>query len=123
MRILAIGALCGAIAVQACVAAPATPPPQQEGWQIYQDSHIARTVSCAQQPVWLGGDHTDFTLNGACGHVRVAGDHNDIMIQVGPAATIEITGGHNDVTWQQVVAGPPPHLADNGISNTFHHTQ
>jgi hypothetical protein len=76
-----------------------------------------------QQPVLLSGDHIDFTLNGACNHVRVAGDHSDIMIQVGPAATIEIAGGHNDVPWQQVVPGPPPHLADNGISNTFHHAR
>lgn len=120
MRSWAVGALCGSIAVQACVAA-ATAPVQQNGWLVYQDSHISQIADCTRQPIVLGGSHTDFTLNGMCDHVRVSGDHNDITIQIGPAATIEITGAHNDVTWQQMAPGPPPRLLDSGIENTFHH--
>jgi hypothetical protein len=122
MRALAVGALCGSIAVQAFAATP-TAPLQQNGWLVYQDSHITQTAPCTQQPILLGGSHTDFTLNGACETVRIAGEHNDITIQVGPAATIEITGAHNDVTWQQVAPGPPPQLLDKGLSNSFHHAQ
>jgi hypothetical protein len=120
MRALAVGALCGAIAVQAFAAEP-SPPIVQNGWLVYHDSHITETAPCTQQPILLGGDHTDFTLNGACNYVRVAGEHNDISIQIGPAATIEITGAHNDVTWRQMIPGPPPRLLDSGPSNTFHH--
>jgi Protein of unknown function (DUF3060) len=120
MRALVVGAFGGAIAVQAFAATP-IPPVEQNGWLVYQDSHISQTAPCTQQPILLNGSHTDFTLNGACENVRVAGEHNDISIQVGPAATIEITGAHNDVTWQQVIPGPPPHLLDSGTSNTFHH--
>ena len=120
MRALAIGALGGSIAVQAFAAGP-TPPVEQNGWLVYQDSHITETAPCARQPILLNGSHIDFTLNGACTHVRVAGEHNDISIQVGPAATIEITGAHNDVTWRQMIPGPPPRLLDSGASNSFHH--
>ena len=120
MRALAFGALCGSIALQAC-APSRTPPVEKNGWLVYQDSYVTATAPCTQEPILFNGSHTDFTLNGACSHVQVAGEHNDITIQVGPGATIEITGTHNDVTWQQMSPGPPPHLLDTGISNTFHH--
>jgi hypothetical protein len=122
MRALVVGTLGGAIAVQAFAATP-TPPVEQDGWLVYQDSHISETASCARLPILLNGSHTDFTLNGACETVRVAGEHNDISIQLGPAATIEITGAHNDVTWRQVIPGPPPRLLDSGTSNTFHRSE
>jgi hypothetical protein len=119
MRALVVAAFGGAIAVQAFAATPV----EQNGWLVYQDSHISETAPCARQPILLNGSHTDFTLNGPCENVRVAGEHNDITIQVGPAATIEITGAHNDVTWRQVIPGLPPHLLDSGASNTFHHNE
>jgi len=125
MRALVVGVVGGSIAVQAfaaqALAAGPSPPVQQNGWLVYQDSHITETAPCARQPILLNGSHTSFTLDGACAQVRIAGEHNDISVQVGPAATIEITGAHNDVTWQQVIPGPPPHLVDSGASNSFHH--
>lgn len=103
------------------VAAGAPPPVRQNGWLIYRASHVSQTLPCAAQPILLQGNHTDLTLNGRCLYVRVAGEHNDIAIEIGPSATIEISGAHNDVTWHQVVPGPPPRLLDTGYSNTFHH--
>jgi hypothetical protein len=52
--------------------------------------------------------------------VRVSGDHNDIMTDIVPAGTIEIAGGHNDVSWRQFGPGPQPNLQDHGERNTFH---
>jgi Protein of unknown function (DUF3060) len=103
-------------------AAPALAAPfQQNGWLIYRDSHVEETLPCAEQPILLEGSHTDLTLHGTCLYVRIAGEHNDIAIDIGPAATIEITGAHNDVTWRKVVPGPPPRLLNTGPSNAFHH--
>lgn len=119
MRALMIGALGVAIAARAFAAG--TPPAEQDGWLVYQDSHVDQTAPCAKQPILLNGSHTSFTLDGACRYVRIAGEHNDITIHVGAGATIEITGAHNDVSWQQIVPGPAPRLLSNAASNTFHH--
>jgi hypothetical protein len=119
MRIVVVAALGTLVATRAFAAGP-TPPLEQNGWLIYQDSHITETANCPGRPVLLNGSHISFTLNGPCSYVRVAGEHNDISVQIGAAATIEITGAHNDVTWQQIVRGPPPRLIDSGASNTFH---
>lgn len=122
MRALVISVLGGALASQA-FAAPPPLPVEQNGWLVYQGSHVTQTAPCARQPIVLTGSHTDFTLTGACSYVRVTGEHNDVSIQIGPAATIEITGEHNDVTWQQVIPGPRPRLLSGPTSNTFHHAQ
>jgi hypothetical protein len=95
-------------------------PVQQNGWIIYSDWHAAETIPCTPTPILLRGSHTDLTLRGACAYVRLEGEHNDIDVQLGPAAVVEITGAHNDVTWTQVVPGPPPRLMDLGASNSFH---
>jgi hypothetical protein len=97
------------------------PPTQVNGWIVYLDSHAGETLPCAPTPILLNGSHTDITLRGQCTYVRVAGEHNDIAIEAAPAATIEITGAHNDVTWRQVAPGPPPRLVNAGTGNTFHH--
>lgn len=83
----------------ACVAA-IPGPLQQNGWLIYQDSHVRQAIPCGQ-PILLRGNHTDLTLSGGCGYVRVA-------------------GAHNGVTWHQIAPGQPPWLLDRGHSNTFH---
>src|SRR5262245_20771307 len=94
---------------------------QQNGWLVYSDSRVSRTIPCASQPILLMGNHTDISLKGACNYVRVAGEHNDINVEVGAAATIEITGAHNDVTWRQITPGPRPRLLNtNPEVNTFH---
>jgi hypothetical protein len=120
MRTLAVIALISVIPTQAFAAKP-TPPVQENGWLIFRDSYITEAIPCRTQPILLQGNHTTIILNGMCSYVRVAGWHNDIVVEVVPAATIEITGEHNDVTWMQVVHGPPPRLFDRAASNTFHH--
>ena len=100
-----------------------SPPPHpvhQNGWIEYRDSWVTRTIPCTQEPIFLAGNHTSLTLKGGCMRVQVAGEHNDILIETLPQATIEITGAHNDVTWHQIAPGPPPHLGNRGYSNTFH---
>ena len=98
----------------------ASPPTQQGVWTVYQDSHTSQTIPCVPNPILLNGSHTDLKLVGDCNYVRVAGEHNDIYIELGAGATIEITGEHNDVTWHQIVQGRPPRLLATPESNTFH---
>ena len=119
--IIAVGsALVVATAVPAIAERPAPVALQQNGWLIYDASHVAQTIPCTPQPILLRGSHTDTTLSGRCAYVRVAGGHNDIAIEIGGGATIEITGEHNDVSWHQVAPGPPPRLLAPGPDNTFH---
>jgi hypothetical protein len=123
MRTVTLTALLGGVISFSVWAAPPTPV-QQNGWLIYSDSHVTQQIPCATQPILLTGNHTDITLKGACRYVRVAGEHNDIDIEVGADATIEITGAHNDVTWHQTAPGARPRLLkSNTESNTFHPEQ
>jgi len=93
-------------------------PVVDRGWQVYG---YASHISCGTLPVLLNGNRMDLTVDGACSRVEVAGDHNDISINMVPGGEIRITGSHNDVTWHL----PPgvrgtPLLIDKGDSNTFH---
>ena len=55
------------------------------------------------------------TLVGPCRFVRSQrGSHNDIAVDIVPAGTIDIIGGHNDVSWRQTGPGPRPDLQDHG---------
>jgi hypothetical protein len=90
------------------------------GWERYRASRVTDTIHCADAPILLEGNRDDLQITGECHHLRVAGEHNDIAIDVAPSATIEITGEHNDVTWRQVAPGPGPTLEDLGVSNDFH---
>lgn len=103
-----------------CAAAAPPRPVAQNGWLVYQDSHVTQALPCGRQPILLRGNHTDLTLTGGCAYVRVAGEHNDISIEVLQGATIDISGAHNDVTWRQIVPGQPPRLINGGQSNSFH---
>jgi hypothetical protein len=90
------------------------------GWEKYNASRVTDTIHCADAPILLEGSRNDLRIIGECHHVRIAGEHNDIAVDVAPNATIEITGEHNDVTWRQVAPGPGPTLEDLGVSNDFH---
>jgi hypothetical protein len=89
------------------------------GWQRFSSNAPAR-IQCGELPIVLEGNHTNLTLSGNCGYVRVAGNHNDIAIELAPGGTIEITGAHNDVSWTQPNAAIPATFYNRGESNTFH---
>src|SRR5579875_3393964 len=89
----------------------------QSQWDTYDR---VSTVTCGPRAVLLGGSHTDAKVLGDCRYVRVAGEHNDIQVEVAPGGTVEITGAHNDVWWRQSRPGPGPRLLNVGQSNTFH---
>ncbi len=105
----------------ACTARPGGPPGPVliNGIMVYGDG-APSTIACDVRPVQLNGNHTSIRVTGDCGFVRVAGEHNDIGVDVAPGGTIEITGAHNDVTWIQARPGPAPVLEDHGASNSFH---
>jgi hypothetical protein len=93
-------------------------PYVENGWDVYG---YASAISCVGRPLRLTGNHMDLEVTGGCQHVVVAGSHNDISIALAPAGVIEITGGHNDVTWHVTApSGVPPVLLDHGEGNSFH---
>ena len=77
-------------------------------------------VDCGGRPISLDGAHSAIQLTGYCPVVQVAGEHNDIMVPIPPAGTIQIVAPHNDVTWFQTAPGPPPRLLALAPSNSFH---
>jgi hypothetical protein len=99
---------------------PKLPVISADGVVQYTTSRTKATAPCDGRPVDLAGNRTVMTLTGPCRFVRVSGAHNDIFIDVIPGGTIEITGDHNDVSWQRIEPGPRPVLQDRGQSNTFH---
>ena len=108
----------------ACAPPPARlAPVEQAGWLTYSESRISTPIPCGATPIQLTGDHLDTSLTGECQYVRITRTHNDIEISIAPGGTIEILGANNDVFWDQVRPGPPPHLINNGASNTFHRRQ
>ena len=115
--VLAIGLLTG------CAHEATQAPVTRDGWLHYADSRARGTYPCKDMPVSLDGNRNDVRLTGGCQRVRVAGDHNDVHVDVAPGGTIEVTGGHNDVTWRQTAPGPKPELKDTGASNSFHHEE
>ena len=116
LRIIGICAAVGA----GCAHQPMQPPLLQDGTLHYQTSWTSGPIQCDGRPIVLEGTHTALRLSGPCQFVRVAGDHNDISVEIAPTGTIEITGSHNDVTWH-TVRGARPALENRGVSNTFHH--
>ena len=98
---------------------PAAASGDPNGWQHFSGS-VPRRVACGELPILLEGSHTGVTLVGNCGYVRVAGDHNDVTVELAPGGTIEITGEHNDVAWRQPNPSVPPSLLNRGKSNSFH---
>ena len=90
------------------------------GVLIFSRSHVDLDILCDGRPVVLRGDHTRMRLAGDCRQVRVAGAHNDVFVDVGPGALIEITGAHNDVSWIPRFRAVRPTLLDHGSRNTFH---
>lgn len=109
-----------AMATSACTN---TFPPvavEQNGFAVYSASRASQTIPCDARPVQLNGSHTDLRLTGPCRFVRLAGEHNDVSVQLAPGGSIEITGSHNDVTWRSLQPGPDPVLVNRGEDNTFH---
>ncbi len=77
-------------------------------------------VQCDARPVSFDGSHTRIEAEGGCRSVRVAGEHNDIIVQMAPGGLIEVTGAHNDIWWRPARPGPAPVFRDVGASNSFH---
>lgn len=115
-RIAAIGLFAAACAPSG----PSAPPTVQNGVLIYSQNGARQSIECDNRPIQLSGDRTELRLTGECQFVRLAGNHNDVYVEAAPGATIEITGGHNDLTWRQVRPGPQPVLLDRGLGNSFH---
>lgn len=98
----------------------AAAPQDYGGWQRVQSVNRERRVVCGELPVLVEVSHAGLGLIGSCGYVRVAGDHLDLSVDLSPGGTIEVTGGHNDITWRQPRGPRPPTLINAGTSNSFH---
>lgn len=120
-HVTTVFALASLVALSACASAPAQlAPTVQNGWTTYAESRIRAPIPCGATPIQLTGDRLDTHVTGGCRQVRIAGAHNDIIVDIVPGGTIEIVGSNNDVFWAQTAPGPRPQLIDHGASNTFH---
>ena len=77
-------------------------------------------VMCDGRPISVDASHARVEASGACGTVRVTGEHNDVIVGMAPGGRIEVTGAHNDVWWHTTGPGPHPVVQDKGASNTLH---
>lgn len=77
-------------------------------------------VLCTARPIVLEGSHTRVEANGGCRAVRVTGEHNDVIVEMAPGGSIDVTGAHNDIWWRPAGPGPAPSFRDTGVSNTLH---
>jgi Protein of unknown function (DUF3060) len=107
-------------AASACTNATPEPPVVQNGWLHFTTSRARQMIPCSNMPIQLDGNRTETSLTGFCRNLRIAGEHNDVRVQVAPGATIDVVGRHNDVWWRQMGPGPRPALLDSGGSNSFH---
>ena len=117
-RLGLIGLSAGLLA--GCMHTASQAPTAHDGWLHYGEARARGTYACGSEPVSLDGDRGEIRLTGSCQRVRIAGSHNDVVVEVAPGSTIEVTGSHNDVTWRQTAPGPKPELKDTGVSNSFH---
>lgn len=116
--------LLSAGALASCSRKPPSEEPVNVGGAIeYSQSRVQGEIACGNAPIVLRGDRTVMTLTGACKDVTVAGDHNDITVQLAPGGQVVASGDHNDITWSQSEPGAPPVLSSPGGSNTFHAPQ
>jgi Protein of unknown function (DUF3060) len=117
----ALATLACAVCLSACGASTRAPTATlQDGWVTYADSRVAQRIACDDRPVLLTGNRNELHLVGDCRQVRIAGEHNDISVNVAPGGTVEITGSHNDVNWTYARPGGRPQLLDHGKENSFH---
>jgi hypothetical protein len=77
-------------------------------------------VRCDDRPIALDASHARLELVGACRHVRVTGEHNDVIVRTAPNGVIEVTGAHNDVWWRPAIEGTRPVLRSTSTANSFH---
>ena len=93
---------------------PAPVGPGNDGW-----FHVTKsgTFTCPNQAVSVDGNRLSTTLDGECAVVRINGSHNDVVIYVRPAATIEVTGDRNTVVYRLIAPGPKPRWSNWGDSN------
>ncbi len=78
------------------------------------------TLPCPNVPLSLDAYRASLTVTGYCSRVRVAGEHNDYIVDIVAGGAIDIVGQHNDVTWRQVTRGPAPALNTLAPHNDFH---
>lgn len=81
------------------------------------DNGVARTIDCGGREIVVAGNRSQLTLTGDCPVVSVNGNHNQITIS--NAASIEIAGNENQVTWGAAVSGSAPAIANAGRSNSI----
>jgi hypothetical protein len=102
---------------------PAPAATEQNGWVSYNFERGTYTITCDARPLLINGDRLNLSIVGGCANVQIAANHSDIGIDVVPGGQINIVGAHNDVTWNQVGAGPRPDLQDHGDANTYHRSE
>ncbi|MFO1035853.1 MAG: DUF3060 domain-containing protein [Geminicoccaceae bacterium] len=100
--------------------APSEAPLTVAGVTEYSQSRVQGDIACGHDPVVLKGDRTVLNLTGACTNVTIAGDHNDITVELAPGAQVTASGSHNDITWRLSQPGAEPVLSSTGTSNSFH---
>jgi hypothetical protein len=106
----------------ACTNLPPQPPTvDPAGGLHYTTSRTRQVIACTGRPIQLEANRTETRLTGPCKFLRITGSHNDVVTDILPGGTIEITGDNNDVTWREIGTGPRPNLVNRGRSNSFHY--
>jgi hypothetical protein len=74
------------------------------------------TLNCGPKTkVEVNGTGHDLKLTGECKHVEVNGSGNRVRVEA--AASIEVSGTNNSVTWKRGVGAEKPRVERSGLGN------
>jgi hypothetical protein len=94
---------------------PAQGPAHGKEVLVVKDNQETKTVDAKGQDVTVNGNRNKLTITGECHALTLSGDLNFVTVEA--VASISITGGGNEVTYQKAVDGEKPQITDTGKDN------
>jgi Protein of unknown function (DUF3060) len=83
----------------------------------FQKSAETATLDCAGGKAEVKGSSNELTITGKCSSLDIIGSANEVKIEFGPDAQINVSGSANDVEWTST-DGRAPKVNDQGSANS-----
>ena len=80
------------------------------------NNRITGTLDCDGGKAAIGGSNNEVTITGKCSTLDLGGSVNKVTIDLGQAATVNISGAVNAIFWSST-DGKPPTINDVGSVN------
>jgi len=92
------------------------PAPAVKSATFHKSAETA-TLDCAGGKAEVKGSSNELTITGKCGSLDISGSANEVKIEFGPGAQINVSGSANDVEWTST-DGRAPKVNDQGSANS-----